>query len=52
MAEQMKAIRVSNYVKNLSSQVAKKVIVDTKGEVTSINGALLFIFEQYLEKSE
>ena len=50
--KQMKALRVSEYVKELANQVTKKVAVDTKGEVTTINGTLQYVLEAYLEKGE
>ena len=46
----MKAIRVSERTQELMREAAKKVAVDSKGEVTTINGSLAYILTLYLGK--
>jgi hypothetical protein len=50
-AKQLKAIKVTDYVKKLSLEVTKKVAADIKVDV-SINAAMQYVFEQYLEKGK
>lgn len=52
MEKTVKRIAVTPHVKKLMDMATKKVMVETQGEVQTINDALKHILEYYLEKDE
>jgi hypothetical protein len=47
--KQMKALRVNQDTHDLAMEVFKKVIVETSGEVRTINGAIKYVLDKYLK---